>query len=266
MRIGVFDSGIGGLFLLKALNKKLAGLDFVYLADAENFPYGRLSLLELRSIVKANIQLLAQHKVDHVIIACNTASAVLEEQAAYPVPAAGIIEFALKQAKKLSRNLRVGLLATSATVKWKIYPQLAKKLGLSLNIYQQACPLLAPMIEQKQTDEKISLVLKKYLKPLMAQKVDTVIIGCTHYLYVKEKIKQITKGSVCLAGPEDLLIQYVQNIVLAEKTQAKIKTAGAYDKKCNISIIVKGNTAQYRKKCLSIIEDKYKKTSKVRFL
>ena len=223
--IGLFDSGLGGLFLLKELNKKFPNQSFVYLADKMHFPYGDKTSSFLRSLVRENVEFLMSQGAERVIVACNTASAFLEKPESYPVPVMGVIESALKQAEKYSINKKVGLLATEGTVHSRAFLIKEKALNLNLQIYQQACPLLAPFVEKrgwlmthmecdgreeeehffewsvrqkgpekqipshsggkKERVETLSLLLEEYLQPLINKGVDTVIPGCTHYLYLK---------------------------------------------------------------------------------
>ena len=117
---GIFDSGIGGLFILQTLLKQVPYSSFLYLADTKYFPYGDKSVFQLRSLVRKNIEYLASRDAENIIIACNTASAVLEKSS-YPMPVCGVIESALQQAKVLSQNNRVVLLATQFTVQSNIY-------------------------------------------------------------------------------------------------------------------------------------------------
>lgn len=225
--IGIFDSGIGGIVLLKALKKRMPKESFVYLADRANFPYGEKNVSAINNLVKKNIEFLMAQKSEQIVIACNTASVTLKSKHSYPIPVKGVIEASLKQASRSSVNKKIGLLATRVTVKSKIFLKRAKKLNLNLQIYQQACPLLAPCIEQgawmldkeytkanqtyknqiKIQNKKILPLLQKYLDPLMKKGVDTVILGCTHYLYVKSAIQEYMGENKKAIGPINFLVK-----------------------------------------------------------
>ena len=256
MLIGAFDSGLGGLLLIKSLSQHFPQEKFIYLADTKNFPYGEKSVSAIRSIVDQNIQFLIQQKVDFIVVTCNTASSVLEGKN-YSVPLTGVIGFTLEQAHAFSKNKRVGLLATEATVKSNAYLQTAEQLGLSLNIYQQSCPLLTPIIQEGEANNKeiILPVLKQYLTPLIEKQVDTVMIGCTHYLYVERWIQQLVGKYIKLVGPVDFLIQHIaqvkKNISTNYKERSSFKDSS---KDSKVSIHINMNRPQYREQCLKIMK------------
>ena len=146
-RIGVFDSGLGGLFLLKELSLRFSEKSFLYLADRAGFPYGEKPPALIRTLVTQNIDFLVNQGAQQIITACNTACSVLK--APYPVMVKEIISASLKQAYKSSLNKKVGLMATTATVQSGVFQKKAKELNMDLQIYQQACPGLAPFVEQE---------------------------------------------------------------------------------------------------------------------
>ncbi len=219
--IGIFDSGIGGLFLLRELHKKFPNQSFIYLADKVHFPYGDKSFSFVRDLVRKNVEFLADQGVKQIVVACNTASATLEKKKSYSIPVIGIVEASLRQAKKDSCNKKVGLLATVETVKSRAFLKKEKDLNLDLQIYQQACPRLAPFVENggwaisqgkytgnnKDKSEKLSVFLEEYLQPLIDKGVDTVIMGCTHYLYLESAISQYIGESKKAVGPLEFLVQ-----------------------------------------------------------
>lgn len=193
MTTGVLDSGVGGLFVLKELVKLSPSLPFVYLADTLHFPYGEKSFSEIQALVRKNIELLVRRGVSEVLVACNTASSVLEGEG-YSVPVKGIIKSSLQQAQQITENGKVGVLATEATVKSQAFEKQARVLNGKLQVYQKACPYLAPFVEQKSTLRAKSnlneenLVKKKLIKDvttLLDKGTDTLILACTHYLYFK---------------------------------------------------------------------------------
>ena len=256
MLIGAFDSGLGGLLLIKSLSQHFPQEKFIYLVDTKNFPYGEKSVSAIRAIVDQNIQFLIQKKVDFIIITCNTACSVLEKKN-YAVPLAGVIEFALEQAHAFSKNKRVGLLATEVTVESNAYLQTSKQLGLSLNIYQQSCPLLAPIVQQGDADKEdiVIPVIKKYLAPFIEKEVDTVIIGCTHYLYLERWIQQLMGKYVKLVEPSDFLIQYLAQI--KKSTFKKDKDSSSFENSgqdSKVSIHINMDRPQYRERCLTIMK------------
>ncbi len=213
--IGIFDSGLGGIFLLKELSQQFPKQSFIYLADRKNFPYGEKSSSLVRSLVKKNINFLINQGAEHIIVACNTASVTLRDADFHQVPVKGVIEASLRQAKKDSLNKKVGLLATLGTVKSQVFLKKLKKLNFNLQIYQQACPLLAPFVEQGgwninrhiAKNKELDSLLEKYLQPLINKGVDTVIMGCTHYLYLEPAIKKYIGKNKKTVGPVNFLIK-----------------------------------------------------------
>lgn len=266
--IGIFDSGVGGIFILKELYKKFPIKSFVYLADQENFPYGEKDLSFVRSLVKKNVYFLANQGVEHIIIACNTASVTLTEEDAYPIPVTGVIEAALKQAQKDSINKKVGLLATVGTVKSEVFLKQAKKLNFNLQIYQQPCPLLAPFVERggwsinKKQDiaksKELAALLKKYLSPLLNKGVDTIIMGCTHYLYLEPAIKKYIGQSRKVVGPlhfliEDLLkMKKYKEYSSGKYEQRNEKTPKKETRNNKISVFIHGQSKDFEKQLCRI--------------
>ena len=262
MLIGAFDSGLGGLLLIKALSRHFREDQFFYLVDVKCFPYGEKPVSAIRSIVNKNVQFLKQREVDFVIVACNTASTVLDNQH-YLIPLLGVIECSLNQAQALSKSKSIGLLATEATVKSNAYLKKAKQMGLE--IHQQACPLLAPIVQRGEADNKEILlpVLQQYLEPLLKKtQVDTIIMGCTHYLFVEQWIQKLVGPHIQLVGPTDVLIQHITHIKKSlfseHKEHSSVKNLAGDS---NVSIYINADRPQYRKECLKIM-----KGVKVRFL
>lgn len=263
--IGIFDSGIGGIVLLKALSKKMPRESFVYLADTVNFPYGEKPSSTIHTLVKKNLDFLIAQKAKQIIVACNTASITLESQNSYPVPVMGVIEASLKQANKHSLNKKVGLLATTATVKSEIFMKKAQKLNLNLEIYQQACPLLAPFVEQgawilnqehnnnqeqiKIQKKKILPLLQEYLNPLISQGADTIILGCTHYLYLKSVIQKYLGENKKAIGPIDFL---VKELLERKERNSKVRVNHQETEKKEkpiVNFFINGKNTHFAKQC-----------------
>ena len=249
--IGIFDSGAGGVFVLQKLVKSFPSSDFLYLADKAHFPYGEKSSSFIRKITKQNIDFLADKGAKHVIIACNTASTTVIEKPFRKtnVKVTEIITASLKTAHLKSLNQKVGVLATSKTVQSKAFIKQAKILDLNLKIYQKSCPLFAPFIEEKQKNfrskkdylyfklfitkkEKLYLnkLFKFYIDPLLKKKVSAIILGCTHYLYLKPFIMTYIKTnsgfteSVKLISPLSYLSRELKkNILQKENQKQKIR-------------------------------------------
>lgn len=264
--VGVFDSGIGGLFLLRELNKKFPEQSFVYLADRVHFPYGEKSISFVHSLVKKNVEFLSHQGVEQVIVACNTASVTLEEnEGAYSVPVTGVIKASLRQAQEDSVNKKVGILATTETVQSQAFLKKAKDLNFDLQIYQQACPLLAPFVEQGgweinhgqfendkvEKTKKLSSLLQEYLQPLISKEVDTVIMGCTHYLYLEPAIKQYIGKHRTAVGPLDFLVKDLLEMRKSEKSKNH-KMMGTKIKEGEVHIFINGRNEEFKKQIYRI--------------
>ena len=264
--IGIFDSGIGGIVLLKALSKKMPRESFVYLADKANFPYGEKPSYTVYTIVKKNLEFLIAQKVKQIIIACNTASITLESQNSYPVPVKGVIKYSLKQANRYSLNKKVGVLATTATIKSEIFIKKAKALNFNLEIYQQACPLLAPFVEEgawilnqehsnnqeqiKTQNKKILPLLQEYLDPLINQGADTIILGCTHYLYLQPIIQKYLGKKKKVIGPIDSLVKEL--LKERKKTIKVIKNQETKKKAPSVIFFINGKNRRFAEQCQQV--------------
>lgn len=196
--IGVFDSGFGGLVILRSIAKMLGEYDFVYLGDTARTPYGTRSMDVVHEFTRQAVDFLFSKECGLVILACNTASseALRKIQQQY-LPAhhpdkrvLGVLIPASEQAATLTKNKRVGVLATSGTVRSGSFQRELKKLDKRTRVFQNPCPLLVPIIEEgEQHNPATTLLIRQYLAPLLRQRVDTIILGCTHYGVIEKKIR-----------------------------------------------------------------------------
>lgn len=195
--IGIFDSGVGGLTVLKVLQAQFPNEAFIYLGDTARLPYGSKSHDTIHSYVVQNIQFLLKYHVKAVVIACHSASSSwLKNPVPFPVPVYEVIGPACAAALKNSIQKRVGLLATKATVHSQIYGQ--KILALEPEAYfaGQACPLLVPFVEEGLEDDPLTaLIAHRYLHPLLQHNLESIILGCTHYPRLLDVFKRIARGS-----------------------------------------------------------------------
>jgi glutamate racemase len=185
-RIGVFDSGVGGLTVVRALRSALPERDIVYLGDTARVPYGTKSPRTVERYSLACQGFLLRHHVDMVLVACNTASATaLPALAAESrVPVIGVVEPGASSALAASRNRHIGVIGTLATIGSGAYPRAIHALAPTAAVTAVACPLLVPLAEEGWTDDDIArAVAQRYLARLFAQDadIDTLVMGCTHY-------------------------------------------------------------------------------------
>lgn len=229
-KIGVFDSGFGGLDIFRHISKELPDYDFVYLGDTARTPYGSRSEQQVYEYTKQGVDFLFDKGCQIIILACNTASAdALRKIQQKHLPqkfgpfavsnknVLGVIIPATEQAVGLTKNNRIGVIATESSVNSGAFVREIQKIKPSINVYQKACPLLVPIVESGETsDEIIMPILKKCLQPLVEEKVDVLILGCTHYGILEDHIKRalvdmgseadmVSEGTVVSAKLKDYL-------------------------------------------------------------
>ncbi len=211
-KIGVFDSGLGGLYIAKALQQALPEYDYVYLGDTFNVPYGGRSSENIYQLSENAIKALFEQKeCDLVIVACNTASvsALRKLQREFLVNnypdkrILGVIVPTLESATELGAT-QIGLIATEYTVRSKIYDEEITKITPSARIFGVATPLLVPLIEHH-GEKYMDMVLQDYLEPILAEGLDSLILGCTHYVSIKDRIRTLTNHRVRILSQDEII-------------------------------------------------------------
>lgn len=197
--IGVFDSGLGGLTVVKELRKKLPGESVIYFGDLAHLPYGTKSQKQILAYSQANTRLLLKHKVKAIVIACNSSSSIagqaLKED--FNIPFVDVIQPAAYEAAGMTRNGRVGVIATPATIASGAYEKAIRRIQKSIRVFSQPTPLLVPLVEEGWLKEDVTCaIISRYLKPLIAKKIDTLILGCTHYPLLKPLIRKVVSSKL----------------------------------------------------------------------
>lgn len=196
--IGVFDSGVGGLTVVAALERELPGEAIVYLGDTARLPYGTKSADTVLRYSERAIGFLERHQVKAVVIACNTASALALPALRSSLPLWGVVEPGAERAAACARRA-VGVIATEATVRSGAYAAALRRRRPELEIHEQACPLLVPLVEEGWLDDPVTeLVARRYLEPLLAYEVDTLVLGCTHYPLLAPLLARVAGAGVTL--------------------------------------------------------------------
>lgn len=191
--IGVFDSGVGGLTVVKALTEVLPEEAIVYLGDTARVPYGNKSKKSIIEFSVQNVKFLLGEGVKLIVVACNTASATALEilKRSFDIPILGVIDAGVHKALAVSNSKSVGVIGTYRTIKTEAYARALLKADESIRVIQKACPLFVPFIEENlQEHEACTLIIKEYLAGLVDD-VDALILGCTHYPLIKEQIARI---------------------------------------------------------------------------
>lgn len=215
--IGVFDSGIGGLTVLKALRKKYPNESYVYIGDTARLPYGTKSPETIIRYSQALTRAILEHNVKAIVVACNTASThalSAVKSMAGNLPVLGMIEPASHAALRATKNNHIGVLATFGTVNSDIYAKTIKRLNPEARISSQACQMLVSLAEEGWADDKIAKdTLRKYLEPVFDRqnRPDTLILGCTHFPLFEHSIRDILGPDVTLinsgqAAADELVI------------------------------------------------------------
>lgn len=189
--IGIFDSGVGGLTVLREVEKVLPREEIIYFGDTARVPYGTKSAETVTRFSVENVEFLMKHDVKLVLVACNTASSLSLKflKRCFRVPIIGVIEPGAKNAVNITRNNRVGVIGTNATVSSGAYEKAIKKISSRVSVYSRACPLFVPLAEEGWTDKDVTRkVASIYLAPLKKNNIDTLILGCTHYPILKSAI------------------------------------------------------------------------------
>ncbi len=208
--IGIFDSGLGGLTVVKAVMKHMPGENIVYLGDSLNVPYGDKTPEQLREFACKNVRFLLSKGVKAIAVACNTVDSValgiIKER--FDVPIVGVVAPASEKAAELTRNKKIGVIATAAAVASGAYEKSIKEFCPGAEVYSAAAPLLVPLVEKgkiKKEDKETAEALESYIVPLKEKGIDTLVLGCTHYPLLIDLVKDIVPDiSIVCSGESSL--------------------------------------------------------------
>ncbi|MDD4982181.1 MAG: glutamate racemase [Candidatus Omnitrophota bacterium] len=229
--IGVFDSGVGGLTVVKELVRQLPGEDIVYFGDTARVPYGIKSKETVIRFSIENILFLLRYNVKLICVACNTVSsfALPKIKNHFRVPIVGVISPGAREAVYATKNKRVGVIGTKGTIRSQAYEQEIKRLDPKVKVTAIACPLFVPFVEEGWLNQDVvSTVARRYLKPLKDSKVDTLILGCTHYPLLKSVIRDVMGGKVTLIDSAKQVAVEV-NKILSDEGLLSNKARGRAD-------------------------------------
>lgn len=199
--IGIFDSGIGGLTVLKEILNAMPGEDIIYLGDTARVPYGTKSVDTVTRYSFENARFLLKFDIKILIVACNTASAYCLPQLKkdLPVPVVGVIEPGARKAVEVTKTKRVGVIGTEGTIRSGAYFDAIKAIAPSIAVFTQPCPLFVPLAEEGWTNNQIArLTAQTYLQEMKKHWVDALILGCTHYPLLKGVIADVMGDNVAL--------------------------------------------------------------------
>jgi glutamate racemase len=201
-RIGIFDSGVGGLTVLREMYKQLPDESILYFGDTDRLPYGNRAQEEIVQFVREILTWMQQQHVKMVVMACNTSSALALDavRSEFKLPILGLILPGAKAAVRQGK--RIGVIATPATAKSGAYRQAIQEIDGTAKVWEVGCPEFVPLIESDRIgDPYTEQVAREYLKPLLQENIDTLVFGCTHYPHLEGVLRKILPSSVTLIDP-----------------------------------------------------------------
>lgn len=202
--IGVFDSGVGGLTVVREIMRQIPNEKIIYFGDTARLPYGSKSKETVTRFSKQIVRFLNTFQVKTIVVACNTASAyALDElEQENDIPMIGVVKPGAKVASEVTRNGRIGVIATEATIGSRLYNQYITELNKNVTIYGKACPLFVPLVEEGLwVDPVTDEIARRYLTELIDLDIDTLILGCTHYPLIRSTVGKIMGENVTLVNP-----------------------------------------------------------------
>lgn len=202
--IGVFDSGVGGLTVMREIMRQIPNESIIYFGDTARVPYGNKSKETVTRFSRQIVHFLKSHQVKTIVVACNTASAyALDElEKECDIPIMGVVKPGAKAAVEATRNGKIGVIATEATIGSGIYSHYIKELKSSATIYGKACPLFVPLVEEGLWEDPVTEeIARRYLAELIDNDIDTLILGCTHYPLIRSTVRKVIGEQVTLVNP-----------------------------------------------------------------
>ncbi len=230
-KIGIFDSGIGGLSVVKEVLKRLPGLSIVYFGDTARTPYGTKSQEILRRFALEDAGFLIEQGAKIIVIACHSAAscATFELKSKLNIPIFEVVTPSVNEACRLSKNGRIGVIGTRATVSSKIYERLIPEKRPDSKVFQQPCPLLVPLVEEGWLNKRETrMIIRKYLRPLKDKQIDTLVLGCTHYPLLKPVIKEKAGKRIQIVDPSKEVAKKIASF-LKENSLYEIDKNGRHE-------------------------------------
>jgi glutamate racemase len=227
--VGIFDSGVGGLTVLRDIIRVLPQEDTIYFGDTARVPYGTKSPETVTRYAREITAFLVRRDIKLLVVACNTASAVALPtlKRMFPIPVVGVIEPGARRAVELSRSGRIGVIGTAGTIRSSAYTRAIKRLDPTAEVLTKACPLFVPLAEEGWVDNQVArLTAQNYLKELKDAGVDTLVLGCTHYPLLKPLIAEVMGSGVMLVDSAAETARTVAEILAQKKCLRPESEAG----------------------------------------
>ena len=221
--IGIFDSGIGGLSVLREIRKQLPDESILYFADSSNCPYGSRNKQETAALARKRVEFLLDRGCKLIVIACNTVTAVAIDdfRSRYDIPFVGM-EPALKPATRMTRTRKIGVLATENTFSGRLFRQTYEKYAKNVEVFAQPGYGLVELVEQGAQDSpEAEILLQKYLTPMLKRGADTLVLGCTHYPFLMDAIQRVTCDRMAVIDPADAVAVQTRRVLAGQALLAE---------------------------------------------
>ncbi|MDO5123827.1 MAG: glutamate racemase [Eubacteriales bacterium] len=230
--IGIFDSGLGGLTTARELMRVLPNEDIIYFGDTGRVPYGNKSVDTIIKYANQDANFLLKNNVKAIIAACGTVSSIARGlYDTLPVPYTGVLRPTAKSALKATKNGKIGVIGTTATINSHSYQKHIAELSKDAWVFEQDCPLFVPLVENGFTDPEdtvVSEVIRRYVEPLIQKGVDTLILGCTHYPILKNAIAKVMGEGVTLVDSGRATALYTAELLKSKNLLNHSKEEGTY--------------------------------------
>lgn len=230
-KIGVFDSGLGGLTAVKEIMSLFPDESIVYFGDTGRVPYGTRSKDTILKYTYDDINFLLSCDVKMIVIACGTASsaALPEIKTEFDVPIYGVVDSGAYEAARVTKNNKIGIIGTTATIKSGAYKKYLAQYNPEVETYEQACPLFVPLVENGHFNTVVTkLVVEEYLKDIKEAGVDTLIMGCTHYPLLKSAIAEYMGDGVTLISPGEEVAKFLRKKINSDNAHSNVRDKDQY--------------------------------------
>lgn len=229
--IGVFDSGVGGLTVVRALMERIPFENIIYFGDTARTPYGVKSPETINRYASEITKFLLDFDVKLLIIACNTMAAVAYEtvKKLSPVPVLEVIDAGARMAVQATRTKQVGVVGTPATVTSNVYARAIHRHDPAIRVFSQACPLFVPLVEEGWLDHEVTrLTAQEYMKPILAERLDTLVLGCTHYPLIKALLQDIAGQGVYLVDSAEAIAEMTAELLFGRELATQSQSNPEY--------------------------------------
>lgn len=230
--IGVFDSGLGGLTVVRAIRRDLPEEAVVYFGDLAHLPYGTKSKTQIQRFSLENTEFLMEKGIKALVIACNSSSSAAFQvlRRRFAIPMVSVVEPAVEESLEVTRSGRIGIIGTPATIESRVYEAALRRRRPTVRAFSQSCPLFVPLVEEGWLNGGVAeRVVEKYLGPLVRNRIDTLILGCTHYPILKEAIQSFVGPEVRLVDSAQPTVKRLQSILKKEDLLSKRKQPGKFE-------------------------------------